>query len=47
MAKALCQPNSPPSSSWRSLGSAAVLWLLLGGMSGWLYSRWGMATRDA
>jgi cobalt transporter subunit CbtA len=30
-----------------SLGSAAVLWLLLGGMSGWLYSRWGMATRDA
>lgn len=30
-----------------SLGSAAVLWLLLGGMSGWLYSRWGMAARDA
>lgn len=30
-----------------SLGSAAVLWLLLGGMSGWLYSRWGTAAQEA
>lgn len=30
-----------------SLGSAAMLWLLLGGMSGWLYSRWGTTARDA